>query len=356
MSSVDGEILVIAPHATRTGSTKVLVALLSRLPSDLAARIAIRTLSGGPWLPRLQSLGSAPSDRPPAAVLINSALASGEVPGTSTGIPAAVYVHETGAVLAMMSEATLDGLKRAQLVMCVSEAVRVAVVATGVAPASTMVLPPLLSFEQIDLQARAAVRARLGVGPKERLVLGCGEASLRKGTDLFVELAGYLASRSDVRFGWVGRRLRPFDRQLDLDVSLAGLEDRLVWAGDVDDAGPYLAAADVLVMSSRHDPQPLVPLEAAMVGTPTAALERDGLAQLGADGAALTTRYPDVPALAVHVTTLLDDSASATNVVARARERVSATQSPSVVVPMFVDALRTLLTTRPAPEPSPRLE
>ena len=126
MSDVNGEILVIAPHATRTGSTKVLIELLSRLPSDLASRIVIRTLTGGPWLPRLQALGTPPSGRPPLAVLINSALAAGEVPATATGIPAAVYVHETGEVLAALSEAALNGLRRARLVLCVSEAVQAA--------------------------------------------------------------------------------------------------------------------------------------------------------------------------------------------------------------------------------------
>lgn len=96
-----------------------------------------------------------------------------------------------------------------------------------------------------------------------------------------------------------------------------GSKKRLLWTGDVDDTGPYLAAADVVVMTSRHDPQPLVPLEAAMVGTPTAALERDGLTQLGA-GAALTAEYPDASALAAHVTTLLDDQTGAATVVAKA--------------------------------------
>ncbi len=351
----EGEILVITPHATRTGSTKVLIELLSRLPNDLASRLTIRSLTGGPWLARLQALGVAPSGHPPSAVLINSALAAGEVPAAASGIPAAVYVHETGEVLAKLSTSALDGLTRAQLVLCVSEAVRNAVIDCGVAPSATMVLAPVLSIDTVDEETRGETRAQLGVGPGQRLVLGCGEASLRKGTDLFVELAGYLASRPDVRFAWVGRRLRPFDRRLDLDGSLTGLEDRLVWVGEADNAGPYLAAADVLVMPSRDDPQPLVPLEAAMVGTPTAALERDGLAQLGADGAALSAPYPDVAALAACVATLLDDPVCAAEVVAAARTRVETTQSPEVVVPVFVDALRTLNATRPNPDPSPRL-
>lgn len=350
----EGEILVIAPHATRTGSTKVLIELLSRLPSDLASCVTIRTLTGGPWLGRLEALGAAPSGHPPAAVLINSALAAAEVPAASTGIPAVVYVHETGEVLANLSQPVLNGLLRARLVLCVSAAVQAAVITVGVAPAATALLPPVLSASEVDESSRAGTRTQLGVGPSQRLVIGCGEASLRKGTDLFVELASYLAPRPEVRFAWVGRRLRPFDRRLDLDVSLAGLEDRLVWVGEAEDAGPYLAAADVLVMLSRNDPQPLVPLEAAMVGTPTAVLERDGLAQLGAAGAALSAPYPDVPAMAACVTTLLDDDNRAAEVVASARTRVETTQSPEVVVPLFVASLRSLIGTQPDPEPLPR--
>lgn len=348
-----GEILVVTPHATRTGSTKVLIELLSRLPDDLATRLSIRALTGGPWLGRLQALGIAPSGHPPSIVLVNSALAAGEVPAAASGIPSAVYVHETGEVLGKLSTAALEGLRRAQLVLCVTEKVREAAITHGVDPAATMVLAPVLSIAPVDADVRAAARAQLGVAVGQRLVLGCGEASLRKGTDLFVELAGYLAPRAEVRFAWVGRRLRPFDRTLNLDVFLAGLEERLIWVGEADDAAPYLAAADVLVMTSRDDPQPLVPLEAALIGTPTAALERDGLAELGVDGAALTAAYPDVAALAASVATLLDDRDRAGKVVTAGRTRVETTQSPDVVVPVFVDAMRSLMGTHPDPLPRP---
>ena len=61
------------------------------------------------------------------------------------------------------------------------------------------------SLSVFDAETRRVLRQALGVGAKEFLVLGAGFAHLRKGFDLFLQLARDVAAlRGDVHFCWVG--------------------------------------------------------------------------------------------------------------------------------------------------------
>jgi glycosyltransferase involved in cell wall biosynthesis len=214
------------------------------------------------------------------------------------------------------------------------------VIEVGVRPEVTVVVPPLLVERPMpgsDDVCRAA--REMGATPGEPIVIGCGEAAWRKGTDLFVELARRLSARPDLRFAWIGRRLRAFARRLDHDVEACGLAARMCWLGDVADPDPYLAAATVLVAPSRHDPQPLVPLEAARLGVPTACFALGGLGELSTAGAAVAVPYPDTRALASAVGHLIDARDEREQIVAGARRRAS-TQAPGIVVPQVLAELR----------------
>jgi glycosyltransferase involved in cell wall biosynthesis len=338
-----GRLLVVAPHATRTGSTRVLLDLLQRAAPDLPP-LAVELESGGPFEEQLRALGGPlqPGERP-VAVLVNSSLAAGRLVDLEPGVPAAVYVHESLEVLEELPAPAAQGVRRADLVLCVSDRSAGELAAFGVDPARVRVVPPLVADAPAPGGAAAAVRAGLGLAVGDRLVLGCGEASDRKGTDLFVELAVRLRGEPHLRLAWVGRRLRATARRLDHDVDAAGLEDLVTWVDEVDDPVAHLAAADVLVMTSRTDPQPLVPLEAALQGTPTVAFAVDGLGDLGAAGAAATVPYPDTVALAAAVRRLLADPAAGEALVAAAVERRDRDQSAARVVPRFLAAMGALL-------------
>lgn len=343
-----GRLWVVAPHATRTGSTRVLIDLLDAVVPSLAVDVAVDVGSGGPLAERLQAHGAppAPGERP-AAVLVNSALAAGTLADLAADVPVAVYLHETGEVLASLDPAVRAGLLRADRVLCVSPAVQADAEALGVAPEAIRLVPPLVAPRPAPAASDvAAARAEAGEVTDQPLVLGCGEASWRKGADLFVAVARAVAARphlDHVRFAWVGRRLRPFSRVLDHDTAAAGLEGRLVWVGEVADPLPYLAGADLLAMTSRHDPQPLVPIEAAGVGTPTVGFAIGGLEDLAADGAAEVAPFPDVEALADQVERLLGDAARGARVAAAAVRRAEERQSPQAVVPVVRDLIEELL-------------
>ena len=108
---------------------------------------------------------------------------------------------------------------------------------------------------------------RAGHRPGLPLVVGCGEAGWRKGADLFVDVArtGPASSGRSVRLGWPSaQRLRPTTRPRH--PCRRTRQRTSVARGAQRRPEPLFAAAQVLVMTSGEDPQPLVPLEAARVG------------------------------------------------------------------------------------------
>jgi glycosyltransferase involved in cell wall biosynthesis len=121
--------------------------------------------------------------------------------------------------------------------------------------------------------ARRTVRADFGLPADARLVVGCGVAQHRKGTDLFVRAAAELARLApDVpaTFVWVGRwESRAYRRETLRLVRELGLPAGAVrFVGERADPRPMFRGGDVFLLTSREDPFPLVALEAAAAGLP----------------------------------------------------------------------------------------
>jgi glycosyltransferase involved in cell wall biosynthesis len=128
---------------------------------------------------------------------------------------------------------------------------------------------------------------------------------------------------------------------LDNDVAAAGLGSRVRWAGEVAEARTFLAAADLVFMPSREDPQPLVPLEAAVVGTPSVGFAVGGLDRLAHNGAMVVVPYPDTVALAAAVDDLLADPARRDQVAQVAADLVRERHDVDVLARRFAEELWT---------------
>lgn len=111
------------------------------------------------------------------------------------------------------------------------------------------------------------------------LICGMGVASPRKGTDIFLEVASIVSAiRKDIRFIWIGgfasseleKEYRELIQKYDLDeiFHFTGMLSPI-------DAKQLLSKSDILFLSSREDPYPLVVLEAAMFTVPSIVF-RDG--------------------------------------------------------------------------------
>jgi glycosyltransferase involved in cell wall biosynthesis len=158
--------------------------------------------------------------------------------------------------------------------------------------------------------ARQATRQRLGIPSDALVVGGMGTMDWRKGTDLFVQLAGQVARRvpaGDVYFVWVGGSTEgPVAGGLRSDASELGLGGRVKLIGPSDRPTELLAAMDVFALTSREDPFPLVMLEAAAAGLPVVCFAGGGGApEFVVPGAGYVVGYLDVVDMADVVARLL---------------------------------------------------
>jgi len=155
-----------------------------------------------------------------------------------------------------------------------------------------------------------ALRARLGLGPHDKLVINAGHADLRKGVDLFIAIADQTARLTDrVHFLWLGNIHPDIEPWLRLDIAQRGLKT-LHFEPFNPDIGAYFDAADLFLLTSREDPFPSVALEALSVGLPVAAFANSGgHAELIASDPRLGLVLPfaDVPKCAQVLPDLLHD-------------------------------------------------
>ncbi len=116
-----------------------------------------------------------------------------------------------------------------------------------------------------DALARNAAGDRLEWG--ERLRIGmCGQASPRKGADIFFEVAAEMPEHD---FVWVGGWSRD---EAEENIVIDDFERRalpnLYVSNGVDNPYKYIGRFDLFYLSSRDDPNPLVLAEALLLGVP----------------------------------------------------------------------------------------
>ncbi|GAA1886944.1 glycosyltransferase family 4 protein [Streptantibioticus ferralitis] len=150
--------------------------------------------------------------------------------------------------------------------------------------------------------ARQKRRAELGALGRP-LLLAVGRLEPRKGYDLLLDAARYWRSLEPpplVAIAGEGSCRPMLQRRIDAE----DLPVRLL--GRRDDIAELLAAADVVVLSSRWESRPLIAEEALHAGVPLVATAVGGIPELVGDAAALVP-YGDSRAFAQVVTGLLAD-------------------------------------------------
>lgn len=159
--------------------------------------------------------------------------------------------------------------------------------------------------------ARRRLRAFHGWDAATQIVLAVGQASLRKGADLFVEMAAAaLERRPDIRFLWIGDVPASMREQLDARMAGLVLGPRVAFAGAREDTDEAFAAADIFALPSREDPFPSVVLEAMQAGLPVVGFEgAGGFVDLLRAGCGKTVPAYDAAAMAHAIVQLLDDPA-----------------------------------------------
>ncbi|GDX83645.1 hypothetical protein LBMAG42_54560 [Deltaproteobacteria bacterium] len=217
-------------------------------------------------------------------------------------------------------------MRVADVVVAVSPEVKAKLVAGGLAPERCEVI-----FNGVDCtglgrregEVRTAVRASLGAGPEDVLVVTLGRLTPQKAHHHVVTAAERLrTSHPNVRFAIVGEGAR-FEELQGL-VQAAGLADRVALPGLRTDVPDLLGAADVYLSCSDWEGMPLSTIEAMASELPTVATKTEGSGQLLSESCGIVVPVGDAGAMAGAVAKLADNPALRATMGAAARERALA--------------------------------
>jgi hypothetical protein len=195
------------------------------------------------------------------------------------------------------------------------------------------------NYQQVrfDPEARARIRRGLKLSDKQFLVLGAGFAHIRKGFDLFLQIARKFAAQGkDVHFVWVGDVEFMVKTYLGPEMAAAQKAGYFTHVPFTDSISEYFSGADVLALTSREDPLPTVVMEAFSAGVPCVAFDESGGIPevLRNEQAGLVVPPADVDAFASALTSLLDHKK-----LVRMRPRLAAMAAEKFDFAAYVDAL-----------------
>ena len=193
-------------------------------------------------------------------------------------------------------------LRRLHAVVAVSEPMRRLLAESGI-PAERLHLVPnvLLGFHPLT---RDEARATLGIQPGRRVIGWVGRLSHEKGADVFIQAFAKLPDPG-VEALIVGDG--PERAPLEALARRLGIADRLIFAGQIPEAGRLVPAFDLVVLSSRTEGTPMVLLEALQAGMGVVATEVGGI-PAAANGRASLVRPEDPAGLSVAIAAALRGS------------------------------------------------
>jgi glycosyltransferase involved in cell wall biosynthesis len=214
--------------------------------------------------------------------IVNSAASTRLVPALAAhGIAVTLLIHEMPNLLAeynLQMQAKLGALAARRVVFSAAYPKQRFCEALQIELDNATILPQG-NYKKIrySASARAEVRRAFGVPDTAFVVLGVGFADLRKGFDLFLQIARYfLSAHDDVYFLWVGE-IQPLLRaHLGNELAAATATGRFLRISFNDDVGKYYSASDVYALTSREDPYPTVAMEAIACGVPVVAFDKSG--------------------------------------------------------------------------------
>ena len=121
---------------------------------------------------------------------------------------------------------------------------------------------------------RDSIRKELGFGRNALVIVGVGEVVPRKGWDLLIDAASVVEGNYQIAILGEGA----FRQEWISRVNDSGLADKVSMPGQCSQAEltRYLAAADWFIHPARHDPSPLVTIEAVSAGLPVAISRQTG--------------------------------------------------------------------------------
>ncbi len=308
---------VVHAHGLRAGA----LAALAMRPWPLAGGRSVGRGAAGTGSAGSGSAGSGSAGSGSAG----SALAGlgSAVPHRLRGEPPALVVTVHNAPPAGAVAGAIYGLlerlvaRRAEVVLCVSSDLAARMRRRGAREVGRAIVPaPACCIAQAGAGQRPAALAAAG----RPVVLAAGRLAAQKGFETLIAAAARWRDRRPEPLlviagtGPLADDLAGQARDLGVGVSFLGWRD---------DVAALLAVADVFVLPSRWEGQPLILQEALRAGRPIVATDVGGVRDLTGDEAALLVSPGEAGPLAAAVRNVLDDAGLAARLRAAAAARAA---------------------------------
>lgn len=208
---------------------------------------------------------------------------------------------------------------RAAAIIAISRAVADVLTRSGVARERITVIPDGVDVHRVIAPAAPEILSSLGTRPGAPLVVQVAQLVPHKDPLNFVHAVAAARERvPSLQALLVGDG--PLQAEVADAIRALHLEDTLYATGYRQDADALLAAADVVVLSSREEGMGSVLLDALFLGKPVAATRAGGIPEVISHGeTGLLSPVGDASALGAQIASLLEDRPRAARLAAAAR-------------------------------------
>lgn len=225
-------------------------------------------------------------------------------------------------------------LKAAHLVVTMNQAFAEQLESVGISRDKIRVVHNAIDVKeisQVDVVGTSELKECLKIRDEDRVIIVVGRLSQEKGhIDLIRAYARMRSTRIDLRTKLVIVGDGPERERLERETVALGLENLVVFAGQVPNVKPYYALADLAVLPSHSEGSPNALLEAMAACVPVVATAVGGVPEIAADHeTALLVEARNTDALAQAMSKLLLDSKLAARLASKAFAHVKDKYSPA---------------------------
>ena len=197
------------------------------------------------------------------------------------------------------------------------------------------IIPNFAPFEPLPAIAREEFDTPLDA----MVLLGLGRLHENKGFDTLLSALVRLPNH----FLWIAGA-GPLESDLKTMAQKLGVTDRVRFLGWRTDVAALLAASDVFVCSSRHEPFGNIVIEAWMYGAPIVAAASEGPSYLIEDGVTgFLTPVDDAVAMAHAIARLAEEKNLATDMATAGRKQYEHYYTEEAVLPKYLDLFEGLV-------------
>ncbi len=175
-------------------------------------------------------------------------------------------------------------LRFAKRVICVSENIRSRLIASGLKSDKLIIIPNAVDFGGFEKSSQRDFRKEWNVSPEEVLIGSAGRFSPEKGHVNLVKAVSNFPENMKKRIKIVIAGDGPQKTAIANEAQVAGLHERLILPGFVDDMNSFYKSLDIFCLPSLTEGLPLTVLEAAASEKPIVASDVGSIGKLIQDG------------------------------------------------------------------------